>query len=985
MCNVGHSLKLNRFLAASLLVRGKMKVVTDGAEGAGGKQPKTKTRQIERDDVRKSIETLQKRKTLNFLPWQNANSWKLGISNAEPKQPKKLAESMAAAPMQSCLIGNTTAVRSLFLGQYRRFLKLFYNKAYVWHFLEANGELEEFYEAKDMKGPDAGPTIKESVRKLLDAYEELLSRSAVAEDPKGKGRLGEIQNADDSACPAGTLPVAFTDAAGQQHFLGADIDGCGLTDCDDRFAQETITQCRDACGAKNDCESFNWAGIDEDMNYWGKTVCTLYPTDTALKRHPGKDGEYLQHLCKKNPYGVTTEASKCEGCDTNNPYECWKTCGGPSGGDGWRGSCSACDSPSGTPGACCKQGLGDAPDEPAECKRALAFPATGYHVCVLLAATAETAIKRKFDIPNVSDSTCPAGSLPVAYTDGFGVKHWLGADIEGCGLTHCDDRHAYDTITQCRDACGARNDCESFNWAGKDEELLGKTVCTLYQTAPDTALKRHPGKDGEYLQHLCAMNPEYECWTPCGGAPGFCSNCDSPSGTKGACCMQGNAAGDPEECKRALAFPATDYHVCVLLDTNKCRYTFESNTDCGAGWLLDASKADTDCGDSTCTRDQCCEMNPYGMTTEVSKCEDCGSREYECWGACGGKGGFCSNCDSPSGTAGACCVQGNNDPDECKRALAFPATDYHVCVLLDTNKCLYKFETDADCGDGWFLDASKAATDCGDSSCAFHQCCIQGCQAPDSSEAYRGEDSASLRSATGSLPGGGWWSPEADLLSCASGYSGAAQGHAAGGWFLDASKADKDCGDSACAFHQCCIQECQAPDDSSEAYSGEDDAALRSHASSVPGEPWWDIWRGQVDSPLHLSCNENNGYAGSPQLRCSAPNEPLSLQGCNRIYCNTNGFGKTPFACASPTYVPVNNYDTKACATATCTQDECCFNPAAEQGKKVLKLAGFVADAVAYMADNAVGGFTKIADADHLEKAVANTTTAVIEAISANM
>ena len=55
--------------------------------------------------------------------------------------------------------------------QYARFLKLFFNKAYVWHYLEANGELEEFYEAK------------ESFRKLLDAYEELLSRAAETEDP----------------------------------------------------------------------------------------------------------------------------------------------------------------------------------------------------------------------------------------------------------------------------------------------------------------------------------------------------------------------------------------------------------------------------------------------------------------------------------------------------------------------------------------------------------------------------------------------------------------------------------------------------------------------------------------------------------------------------------------------------------------------------------------------------------------------------------
>eukprot|EP00392_Amoebophrya_sp_AT5.2_P001565 g1567.t1 len=53
--------------------------------------------------------------------------------------------------------------------------------------------------------------------------------------------------------------------------------------------------------------------------------------------------------------------------------------------------------------------------------------------------------------------------------------------------------------------------------------------------------------------------------------------------------------------------------------------------------------------------------------------------------------------------------------------------------------------------------------------------------------------------------------------------------------------------------------------------------------------------------------------------------------------------------------------------------------------KKVQKLAGFVADAVAYMVDNAVGGTTKIADAGHLENTVANTTAAAIEAIYVNL
>eukprot|EP00392_Amoebophrya_sp_AT5.2_P019589 g20493.t1 len=60
------------------------------------------------------------------------------------------------------------------------------------------------------------------------------------------------------------------------------------------------------------------------------------------------------------------------------------------------------------------------------------------------------------------------------------------------------------------------------------------------------------------------------------------------------------------------------------------------------------------------------------------------------------------------------------------------------------------------------------------------------------------------------------------------------------------------------------------------------------------------------------------------------------------------------------------------------------FKP--EIGKRVLKLAEFVADATAYVVDNAVGGSTNmIANVDALEVAVADTTAAAIEAIYANL
>ena len=65
MCNVGHTLKLNRFLCASLLVRGKMKSVVGGenATSAGGfGAGSVKTRNIEIDDVNKRYDPVKKKK-----------------------------------------------------------------------------------------------------------------------------------------------------------------------------------------------------------------------------------------------------------------------------------------------------------------------------------------------------------------------------------------------------------------------------------------------------------------------------------------------------------------------------------------------------------------------------------------------------------------------------------------------------------------------------------------------------------------------------------------------------------------------------------------------------------------------------------------------------------------------------------------------------------------------------------------------------------
>ena len=93
MCDVGHTLKMNRFLSATLLVRGKV------GHAAG--------RDVTKDDVQKGCGALLKRGKVKFLPWQgDQGSWKMGICDRLPTVPGILKSKMAASPMQAAMLGN---------------------------------------------------------------------------------------------------------------------------------------------------------------------------------------------------------------------------------------------------------------------------------------------------------------------------------------------------------------------------------------------------------------------------------------------------------------------------------------------------------------------------------------------------------------------------------------------------------------------------------------------------------------------------------------------------------------------------------------------------------------------------------------------------------------------------------------------------------------------------------------------------------------
>jgi len=62
-------------------------------------------------------------------------------------------------------------------------------------------------------------------------------------------------------------------------------------------------------------------------------------------------------------------------------------------------------------------------------------------------------------IPKVAKATCPSNSHPVGE---------FNADIEGCGLTECNDRYDVDSAQDCAYKCQAISHCISFTWAPKE-------------------------------------------------------------------------------------------------------------------------------------------------------------------------------------------------------------------------------------------------------------------------------------------------------------------------------------------------------------------------------------------------------------------------------------------------------------------------------------------------------------------------------------
>lgn len=177
LCDCGKILNSNRYMAAVVLLRGTQTFEPDKERdpGASGSLGKNKGPIPIREAMQALSALVQPkgahRSPIQFHPaMRAAAAFKVGIVAKPPTIPPGFEGCVAKSERFGAMLGNNTAVRQLFVRQYTKFLHLFFHKAYVWQFIEANGEEDLFYEAR------------ETVRGIINGYEDVLKQCVEQEN-----------------------------------------------------------------------------------------------------------------------------------------------------------------------------------------------------------------------------------------------------------------------------------------------------------------------------------------------------------------------------------------------------------------------------------------------------------------------------------------------------------------------------------------------------------------------------------------------------------------------------------------------------------------------------------------------------------------------------------------------------------------------------------------------------------------------------------
>lgn len=102
--------------------------------------------------------------------------------------------------------------------------------------------------------------------------------------------------------PAAVCPEGWA----QRGEIGADVGGCGLQSCDQRYDITSEAECAARCDENDDCMGFSYAPMNGDRNHPGVTVCTIYNSDMPNQVWTGTQGIATQVFCGRQPGNIAT-------------------------------------------------------------------------------------------------------------------------------------------------------------------------------------------------------------------------------------------------------------------------------------------------------------------------------------------------------------------------------------------------------------------------------------------------------------------------------------------------------------------------------------------------------------------------------------------------------------------------------------------------------------------------------------------------------
>jgi len=102
--------------------------------------------------------------------------------------------------------------------------------------------------------------------------------------------------------PAAICPEGWA----QRGESGADIGGCGLQGCGERYDIASEADCAARCDEHDACMGFSYAPMNGDRNHPGVTACTIYNSDMPTGTWTGTQGIATQVFCGRQPGNIAT-------------------------------------------------------------------------------------------------------------------------------------------------------------------------------------------------------------------------------------------------------------------------------------------------------------------------------------------------------------------------------------------------------------------------------------------------------------------------------------------------------------------------------------------------------------------------------------------------------------------------------------------------------------------------------------------------------